>query len=163
LLAVRGSGDQLAGGAIQNVEEAIAIGLYDQVLVSCIEHHRDLRGVPVMLVVLGELEIPFQLAGIGIEGEQGIAVQVIARASGAAIRWRRISRGPVEQIGCGSVRARIPCRSATNFPRFSLPTIVPRFARTGNRVEAPLALAGRRIISVDESANAVFAAGYSQD
>src|SRR5947209_3858457 len=40
LLAVRGSGDQLAGGAIQNVEEAIAIGLYDQVLVSGIEHHR---------------------------------------------------------------------------------------------------------------------------
>src|SRR4051794_8210381 len=116
---------------------------------SGIEYYRHLSGVPVMLVVFGELEIPFQFSGIGIEGEQGIAVQVIARASGAAIRWRRISRGPVEQIRCGIVRAGIPGRSATNFPRFSLPGIVSRFARTGNRVEAPLALAGRRIISVD--------------
>jgi len=59
-----------------------------------IDHHRNLRGVVIVLVVLGKLKMPFQLAGVGIESQQGIAVQVVAGASLTAIRRRRISGGP---------------------------------------------------------------------
>jgi len=44
--------------------------------------------------MLGELEIPVELAGVGVEGEQSVAVKIVAGAALAAIGGRRISGGP---------------------------------------------------------------------
>ena len=64
---------KFAGGAIQDVEEAVAIGP---------EHHfallalpvdigedRNLRRIPVVFIARRELEIPFQLSGVRIESD----------------------------------------------------------------------------------------------
>src|SRR5206468_257816 len=52
-----------------------------------------------------------------------------------------------------------PCGRAADFPGVAFPGFVAGFARTGNGVEAPFARAGHGVISIDEPANAVFAAG----
>jgi len=38
-----------------------------------------------MFVVFGELEIPFEPAGVGIEGQQRVAVEIVTGAAFAAI------------------------------------------------------------------------------
>ncbi len=70
-LAVRIRREQLPVRAIDHVEESVAIGLRDQMLAAGIDHDRNLRRVPVVLVVLGELEVPVQLAGIGVRAPAG--------------------------------------------------------------------------------------------
>ena len=139
-LAVRIRRDQFAVRAIDHVEESVAVGLGDQMLTARVDHHRYLRRVPVVLVVLGELEIPVHLAGVGIQREQGIAVEVVACASLAAIRRRRISRRPEDLIRRRIIGARVPGGSAAYFPRVAFPGVVSRFARSRDGVEAPLAL-----------------------
>src|SRR5215472_4044735 len=104
-----------------------------------------------MLVVLGELEIPVEFAGVGVECQQGVAVQIVARPAGAAIRGGWISRWPEDPIRCGIVCSRIPCRRPTDFPGFALPRLVSGFPGARNCVEAPFALAGVGVVSVDES------------
>ena len=78
-----------AVGAIERVVEAVAIG----------EHH-DLAGlaanrqvredrhfgrIPVVHVVRRELVMPFQLAGVGIERDERIAIEVVALAAVAVV------------------------------------------------------------------------------
>src|SRR5260370_29529269 len=92
-----------------------------------------------------------------------MAVEVVARAALAAIGRRRIAGRPERRVGCRIVRAGDPRRGPASFPRLALPAFVARFARTGNGVEAPLALAGVRIIRIDESANAILTAANTGD
>src|SRR5207249_11682335 len=76
-LGVCAGGEQLASGAIQNVETSIAIGLRDQVLAAQIDRDGDLGGVPIVLVVLGELEMPVQLSCLCIKIELRVAVKIV--------------------------------------------------------------------------------------
>src|ERR1700733_15936654 len=114
-----------------------------------------------MFVVLRELEVPVHLAGVGVEGQQGIAVEVISGASFTAIRGRRIHRGPENLIRGGVIGSSVPSRSAAHFPRVAFPRVMAGFARTGHGVEAPFAFAGGCVVGVDEAAHAVLPAGYS--
>src|SRR5579859_3879398 len=118
-----------------------------------LEQYRNLRGVIVMLVVLGELEIPLELAGVRIQRQKRIAIQVIARAALSAIGRRRIPGGPERDVRCGIVGSGNPRRRPANFPGIPLPTFVTGLAGPRNGVEAPLAFAAVRVIGVDESAN----------
>src|SRR5260370_25518717 len=59
--------NQFAGRAINRVEESVAVGLRDQMFAAGIDYHGHLRRVPVMLVMLGELEMPVHLSGVGVE------------------------------------------------------------------------------------------------
>src|SRR5258708_559398 len=79
-LAVCVGRDQLAGSAIEDVKKSVAIGLRDEMLAASFDHDWNLRGVPVVLVVLGELKIPVELAGVGIERQQRIAVEISSGA-----------------------------------------------------------------------------------
>ena len=67
---------------IQNVVEAVAVRPIDKLSrLSApfpIHEYRHLRGIPIMYVVRHELEIPLQLAGIGIKRDSAIGVQVFA-------------------------------------------------------------------------------------
>jgi hypothetical protein len=42
--------------------------------------HRHLRGVVVELVVRRELVVPLQLAGVGVERDDAVAIEVVAEA-----------------------------------------------------------------------------------
>ena len=161
LLTVGVGGDEFAGGAIQHIEETVAVGLQNEVLAAGIHEDGDLGCVPVVLVVFGELKIPVELAGIGIQGEQRVAVEVVTGAAFAAIGRGRIAGGPEDLVGSGVVGAGVPCRRAADFPGVCFPGIVAGLAGTGDGVEAPAALAGGGIVSVNEAADAVFAAGDS--
>src|SRR5437660_468424 len=119
--------------------------------------------IVVVSVMLRELEMPFQLARLWIESKQRVAVEIVARSAFAAIRRRRIPRRPERRVRRGIVGPRDPRWRAADFPRFSLPAFMPGLSRTGNRIEPPFARARRSIIGVDESADAVFAAGYSHE
>src|ERR1700683_2372067 len=103
------------------------------------------------------------LAVGGVESEQGIAVEVVAGPALAAIGWRGIAGRPENLVGLGIVGAGVPGGSAANFPGVAFPGIVTGFAGAGHGVEAPFALAGSRVVSVDEDAYAVFAAGDGRD
>src|SRR5260370_1222537 len=61
------------------------------------------------------------------------------------------------------VRAGDPSRRAANFPRFAFPAFVTRLTRAGNRIKAPSPLAGVRVVSIDETANAVLTATDAND
>ena len=50
-------------------------------LVTQIDHDRNLGRVPVMFVVSGKLEMPVQLSGVRIDSQQSIAVQIVASAT----------------------------------------------------------------------------------
>src|SRR5262249_3901135 len=82
--------------------EAVAIGEHHNL--AClpakgqIAEHRDLRRIPVMNVVRGELVIPFELAGIGIDRQQRASVQIVALPIVAIIIRVRISRAVVHEI-----------------------------------------------------------------
>ena len=111
-----------------------------------------------MLVVFGELEVPIQLSSVCIQGEQGIAVEIVTGASLTAIRGRGISGGPENLICDGIKSTRVPGGSAAVLPGIAFPTIMAGLSRTGYGIEAPLALASRGIIGVNKSADAVFPA-----
>src|SRR5271155_5364415 len=114
-----------------------------------------------MLVVLGELEMPVQLAGVCVQGQQRVAVKVVARTSLAAIRWRRVSRRPENLVGRRIVSSRVPRRRAADLPRIALPCLMSRLARPRHGVETPSSFAGRSVVGVNESAHPVLAAGYA--
>jgi len=68
-LAVSISRNQFPGCPINRIEEPVTVGLRDQVLAAGIDHYRHLCGVPVVFVMLGELEMPVHLSRVGIERE----------------------------------------------------------------------------------------------
>ena len=68
----------------RDVEEPVAIGLQQQLarpsLPLRIHQHRRLRGVPVPQIVRRELVVPLQLAGLGIQRQDAVGIQIVARA-----------------------------------------------------------------------------------
>src|SRR6267143_648250 len=116
-----------------------------------------------MVIVLGKLKIPFEFSRLRIESEQGITVEIVARAPFAAIRRRRIAGGPKSSIGRGIVSPRNPRRRASDFPRVAFPRFMSRLARTRDSVKAPFAVAGPGIIRLHESTNQIYTARHSDD
>src|SRR5580765_6567223 len=111
-----------------------------------------------MLVVLGELEMPVQFSGVGIQSEQAVAVKVVAGATLAAVGWRWIAGRPEELVGCWIIDTRHPGGRAANLPGVVFPSIMARFAYAGHGVKAPFPLARVGVVGLDKAANAVFAA-----
>src|SRR5260370_16010941 len=116
--------------AINHVKKAVAVRLQDQAPLAPVNHHRHLRGVVVVLVMLRKLKIPFELPCLRIESEQRIAVEIVARAPFAAIRWRTIAGGPKGYVCRGIVSPRDPSRCATRFPRVAFPGFISPLARS---------------------------------
>ncbi len=94
----------------------IAIGLRDQVLAAQIDRDGDLGGVPIVLVMLGELEMPAQLSGVGVESEQRVAIKIVAGTAFTAIGGRRIARRPKKLIRSWIINASDPCGRASDLP-----------------------------------------------
>src|SRR5204862_7286907 len=75
----------------------------------------------------------------------------------------RVAGAPVERVELWIVRAGHPRRRAAALPRVVFPRLVPPFPLAGNGVEPPRAPAGFRIVSVDETADAVLAPRHADD
>src|SRR5205823_10346469 len=77
-LSVAATRQHLAGGPIERIEEAVAIGLYDRLdlLAFDLQVHQDWIGdcVPIVQVVGGELVMPSELACIGVQSHQAARV-----------------------------------------------------------------------------------------
>ena len=120
------------------------------------QRRRDLVPVPRVVPVI--LVIGLQRAGLDVERDDRVRVEVVAGAS------RRRSTGPglpVPQYvspSFGIEAARDPDRRAARAPRVAGPGVVAGLAGRGDRVGLPDLLAGLRVERDDEAANAALAA-----
>ena len=115
---------ELAVGAIEHVEEAVAIGHHHDLARLAgdreVGEHRNLVRVPVVRVVRRELEVPLQRAGVGVERDERARVEVVALAIVAVEIGVRIAGAPVDEVAARdrrsrsatSARRRVPTTSA---------------------------------------------------
>src|ERR1700693_5994648 len=111
-------------------------------LVALVDHDRDLGSIPIMFVVMRKLKMPLEFSRIGVQGQQSIAVEVVARAAFAAIRWRRIAGRPKDQLRGASVDSSDPVRRAASFIRLAFPRFLAGLTASGNRIKAPFSFSG---------------------
>ena len=107
--------------------------------------------------------MPAQLAGLGIEGENAIGVEVVALAIVAIEVRTGVASGPVHQVELGIVGASHPSSAGAVVGKFALPGFRARLARVGYGPETPEFLAGSLIVGGDKSANAFVAPGRAGD
>ena len=165
---VRFGEEKFSVGAIEDVEEAVAIGVKEKFARLAVEigvqEDGDFGGVPIVEIERSELEIPLEFAGVRVEGDDGIGIEICARAFGAVVGGSGIAGGPVKKIKLGIVGAGDPGGSAATGRGIGAgPGVAAGFAGGGDGVEAPSALAGGNVLGVDETADAVFAAGDTDD
>ena len=116
-----------------------------------------------MGVVGRELEVPAQLAGGRIKGNERTAVQVVAGAIVAVPVRGRIAGAPVEQVQLRVVRPAQPRGSPARLPAVAAPRVVPLLAGSRHRVEPPQAPSGPGVVGVEEAAHAGFAPADADD
>ena len=116
-----------------------------------------------MDVVRRELVVPAQPAGVDVERDHRIAVEVVALAALAVVIRSGIAGAEVGEVQLGIVRRGDPDARSAARPRITRPRVVARLARPRNREEPPGALAGIRVVGVDEAAASVLAAGRADD
>ena len=130
-----------------------------------IHENRRLVGVPVVFVVRRVLEVPDELAVIGAQGQQRRGVEIVAFAV-ATIEVLRagIAGRPVQQVEFRVVGAAGPGSAAAGLPRVVVrPRLRPGLARSGDRVEAPLALPGFGVEGVEVASDATGVAAADAD
>src|SRR5260221_14744951 len=90
------------------------------------------------------LVIALDLAGIGVESERRVRVEVVA---GPVVGdpGARIPRTPVSRVCCGVIDPGNPGRSAASFVGLSFPGLPTRFVWPGHSVRLPDALSGERV------------------
>ena len=132
-------------------------------LILDVGQHGDLGRVVIHRVVRRELVIPFQLAGVGVERDHAIAIEVVAEADVAIGVRRRIADAPEGEVGVGVVSADVPDGRAAGLPRIARPGFMARLARPGDGVEAPGFLAGLRVECRDVAADGAVAARRADD
>src|SRR5262249_23165741 len=110
-----------------------------------------------------ELEEPLHRSRVGIESDERVRVEIVAEPVGAVHLRTGIARAPVERVELRIVGAGYPRRRAAPLPRIALPGLDALLAVSRNRRAPPRALAGFGVVSVEESADAVLAAGHPDD
>ena len=112
---------ELSGHAIEHVEEPVAVGPQHQLarpaLPLHVDEHRNLRGVPVVLVAGRELVVPLQFSRVGVERDHAVGIQVVGGRARVAVPARvRIAGSPERQVRFRIVAAGVPdrdCRRAS--------------------------------------------------
>src|SRR5207253_585298 len=126
---------------IEHVKESISIRDHHDLTASSAEVNvrQDGRvsGIPIMRVMRRELIIPAQFAGIRIEREKTIRIEIVSLATAAEIQWRRIAGSPVDQIEVGIVAAGYPGRTSAVLRGVLQPGVPARFVRQRHGPEPP--------------------------
>ena len=158
---------EFSASTVEHIEHTVAVrpqhGLARATFEVDVGEHRDLRGVPIELVMRGELVVPFQLAGVSVESDDGAGIKVIAFAGVAIPVGASVTCAPICKVGIGIVGASDPNGGSAVLPGIASPSFVARLARTGHGIESPGALPAVGVISIDKSPHAVFAARDADD
>src|SRR5205823_1655257 len=105
-------GKKFAASSIKDVDVPVTVCLDHKLsrltFVSCIDEYWRFSRVIVEQVMRRELEIPLQFAGVGIECQQAIRIEVVAGADTSFEIWRRIACAPKQHIQLRIVRAGHP-------------------------------------------------------
>ncbi len=107
------------------------------------------------------LEVPHDLAGIGVERDRARREQVVARPELRIEAREGVAGAVIEKIGGGVVGGGLPYAAAADAPGVVvvLPGLRPRFARRRDREGAPDELAVIGVEGADPAAGAKLAAG----
>ena len=150
--------------ALQNPQIAVAARVHEAGHGTAVALHvdqqrrRDLvpvpRAVPVVLVIAA------QLAGLDVERDDGVRIEVVAGAHVARPR-PGIAGAPERQAEPGVVAAGDPHRRAAGLPRVLRPRVVTELAGARNRIRLPDLVARVRVERDDEAADAALAARHT--
>ena len=118
----RVAANELAGRAIEHVEKAVAIRPEHELAARSaggrqVDEHGNLHGVVVVIVVRRELEVPLELARVGVERDDAVGVQIVAGTLRRVPVGAGIADAPIREIERRVVRAREPHRRAAVLPR----------------------------------------------
>src|SRR5262245_18207456 len=95
------------------------------------------HSVVVPYVVRRVLEMELDRAGVRVERQRGVGVEVVPRTRLRVPVGCRIANAPVDQVELGIVRARHPGGAASILPGLAAPGIVARLAGTRHGVGTP--------------------------
>src|SRR6266446_10174238 len=104
-----------------------------------------------------ELEVPLQLSGIAIQGEEAIRIKIVAGAHISVPVRPRISGAPVNHVQIRIVRAGYPGCRGSRLPAVAGPRFVAEFAFRWNGPEAPCLFTRSRIIGIHKTTDPEFA------
>src|SRR5229473_3105804 len=108
------------------------------------------------------LVIALDLAGIGVESERRVRVEVVA---GPVVGdpGARIPRTPVSRVCCGVIDPGNPGRSAASFVGLSFPGLPTRFVWPGHSVRLPESSSGEGVECIHRTPNTKLAARVAED
>src|SRR5258706_5502896 len=103
------------------------------------------------------LMVTFDLAGIGIERERRVSIEIIARP---VVRdpWPWIPCAPVSRVCCRVKDPGNPGRSAASLVGLPFPGLPTRFVRPGHSVRLPESFSGERVECTHGAPNTKLAA-----
>ena len=120
-------------------------------------------GIPIVYVVGSELKVPLELAGIGIECEQRIGIEIVAAALVAFPVGAGVAGAPVNHVEFGVVAAGHPSGGGTIFVAIAEPGFGGLVSRSGQRGESPGLLACFGFVRGEVAAYAKLATGTADD
>ncbi len=119
------SQQKLAVGTVQHIEKAVAVGLNHQLagftFPRRIDQRRRSHGVKIMHVMRRELEVPLQFAGLRIERDDRVGVEIVPRPIVSDQIVAGVADRPVESVQILVVGPGHPGRSARMINSCSLP------------------------------------------
>ena len=127
----------------------------------CVHQHGRLYGVPVPNVMRRVLEMPFELARLGIQGDIGVGIEIVSRAVVAVEVVPGVARRPVDDAQCRVVSPSEPGGSARMIDVLAIPGLRTRLARFRNGPESPNLLSRSSVKRRDKAAHAIVAARHS--
>src|ERR1041384_714315 len=168
IVDIRPRVDELAGLSIDHPHITALVRVYQQLLslaVACDVHqHRLISRIEIPRVVRNLLVIPLQLAGIRIDRNDAVGIEVFALANFVVEIGRWITDAPEDQVLGSIIGAAQPCRAAAVLPDISCgPGLVSGFPRPGDRIEAPCEPSCLRVERADVTTVGAIASGAADD
>src|ERR1700733_6707817 len=108
-----------------------------------------------------KLKMPLQFSSVGIQRQDTVSIEIVARAHATFKVRRGIAGAPVNRVELRIERPRPPRSSATVEIEFSWPAFGTEFPRTRYGPESPRQLTRQRIVGSDKATHAVVAPGSS--
>src|SRR5574343_272814 len=184
LLDEREGVQQLAVGTVIDEEETVTVGLAASLddlaglRILEVEGNEFVNTVKVPTVVRGTLEVPNDLAGVGVDSDGGAGEQVVARTV-VAVPRSRVAGTCEDQVGFRIVGSAVPGGSAASLPQVTLTSgvggagnaVVGLVASgvelvahvTFNGRTGPQQLAGQRVAGVDAADDTELTTGNAGD
>ena len=157
--------EEAAVRPVERVEEAVLVVVEERL-------HRPVAGqrdvgehggadrVVVPAVPGGVLEAPADRAVVGVDGDRRRGPLVVALPD-LAVPGGRVSGVPVDEVQFGIEDAGGPGGASPVLPGVAGPGLVPRLARTRDRVGRPAMLPAGGVVRLHEAAHPVLAAGHA--